>query len=69
MCIYGVLVGSSLSVPSLASVLPISFQVIPECVCTLWMCMVWGPVYVACMWRTIAAMSSLSGWCCCDVGC
>ena len=64
MC--GVLVGFSLFVPSLASVSAISFPVMPTCARTLWICMVYG---VQCICLTIATISSLSGWWCCDVGC
>ena len=62
----GVGVGFSLVFPSLASSSAISFPVMPVWARTLCMCdCVWGPVYLC----TIAAMSSLSGWWCCDVGC
>ena len=59
MCMHGVLVGFSLSVPSLTSMLAISFLVIPECAHTLCMCMVCGVQYI---WCTIIVISSLSGW-------
>ena len=64
MC--GVLVGFSLSVPSLARVSAISFPMIPECALTLCMWTLCGVQYILC---TMAAISNLSGWWCCDVGC
>ena len=42
MCMWGVLVGFSLRVPSLASVSAISFMIIHVCAHTLCICIVWG---------------------------
>ena len=66
VCMRGVLVGFSLSDPSLTRVSTISFPTMPTCARTLCMWMMCG---VQCICRTIVAISSLSGWWCCDVGC
>ena len=66
VCMHGVLVGFSLSVPSLARVSAILFPIILTCARTLCMWMVCGVHYIC---RTIIVISSLSGWWCCDVGC
>ena len=42
MCMWGVLDGFSLRVPSLASVSAISFPIMPECACTLCMWIMYG---------------------------
>ena len=57
MCMWGVGDGFSLRVPSLASVSPILFPMMPECARTLCMCIVYG---VQCICHMMAAMSSLS---------
>ena len=61
-----VLVDFSLVVPLFASMSTISFPVNHECARTL--CM-WTLCGVQCICRTIAAISRLSGWWCCEVGC
>lgn len=64
MC--GVLVGLSLVVPSFASVSVILFPVIHECARTLCMWTLCGVQYICCI---MVAISNLSGWWCCEVGC
>jgi hypothetical protein len=66
VCIWGLLFGFSLSVPSLASVFAMSFPVMPECARTLWR---WIVCSVQCICFIIYLIKSLSGWWCCDVGC
>ena len=46
VCIRGVVVGFSLSILSLASVLAISFMVLHECARTLWMWIMCGVQYI-----------------------
>ena len=46
VCIRSVVVGFSLSVPLLASVLKISFPILPKCVRTLWMWNMCGVLYI-----------------------
>ena len=65
-CMWGVGVGFSLSVPSLASVSAISFPMMPVWARTFGCVIVCGVQYI---WCIMAAMSSLSGWWCCEVGC
>jgi hypothetical protein len=65
MCIRGVASGFSLVVPSLASSSAISFPMMLVWARTLCMWILCGVQYIC---LTIAAMSSLSGWWCCDVG-
>ena len=64
MC--GVSSGFSLVVPSLASSSASSFPVMPECALTFCMWILCGVQYI---FLTMAAIRSLSGWWCCDVGC
>jgi hypothetical protein len=58
MCMWGVVDGFSLRVPSLASVSVISFPTMLECARTLCMWIVCGVQYICCM---MVAMSKLSG--------
>ena len=66
MCIRGVVSGLSLSVPIFASVSAISLPLMPVCARTLCMWTMCGVQYI---WLIMAAISSLSGWWCWDVGC
>ena len=66
MCIRGVMLGLSRCVPVFASVSAISFPLMFVCARTLCMCIVCGVQYI---WLIMVAMSSLSWWWCCDVGC
>jgi hypothetical protein len=66
MCMCGVCSGFSKLFPSFASSSASSFPIMPVCARTLCMWILWGVQYI---FLTMAAMSSLSGWWCCDVGC
>ena len=66
MRIRGVISGLSFCVPSFASVFAISFPLMPVCARTLCMWIICGVQYI---WWIMTAISSLSGWCCWDVGC
>ena len=59
MCMRGVVVGFSLSVPSMANVSTILFLVMPKCACTLYMWIVCGVQYI---WCTISTINNLSRW-------
>ena len=60
LCVYGVLwLVFPLSVPLLASVLAISFPIMPECARTLWIRIMCGVQYI---YFTIYVISSLSWW-------
>ena len=65
VCMRGVASGFSLVVPSFANSSASSLPVMPVWARTLCMCILYGVQYIC---RTIAAMRSLSGWWCCDVG-
>ena len=66
MWMCGVCSGFSRLFPSFASSSASSFPRMPVCARTLCMEILWGVQYI---FLTMAAMSNLSGWWCCDVGC
>ena len=66
MWMWGVCSGFSRVFPSFASSLASSFPRMLVCARTLCMKILWGVQYI---FLTMAAMSNLSGWWCCDVGC
>jgi hypothetical protein len=65
MWMCGVLSSFSLVVPAFASSSANPFPVMPKCARTLCMWILCGVQYI---FLSMAAMSSLSGWWCCDVG-
>ena len=64
MC--GIIYGFSFNVPSLASASVVLLPVMHVCALTLCMWIMFGVQYIC---LNMAAMSSLSGWWCWDVGC